>query len=166
MRARFVLILALGVCCLGMGEKKLPVSVRFYTQTSSNDSDSFATAVTLLNGQQTTVDDIAAISEHDIVAIFPFAAQDGSGGCSFQLDDHGTIGLDSLSSAKRGTLLIATIDGRQLADLLIDKRITDGVVTIPAGINTDEMKELLKKYPVIGGKKKLKRNKDGYSSGF
>jgi hypothetical protein len=166
MRHRFLVILALGVCCLGMGEKKLPVSVRFYTQTSANDTDSFSTAVTLLNGKQTTVDDIAAISERDIVAIYPFPVADGSGGCAFQLDDHGTIGLDSLSSAKRGTILIATIDGRQIADIMIDKRVSDGIVTIPGGITTDEMKELLKKYPVLGGKKKAKRNKDGYSAGF
>jgi hypothetical protein len=165
MRYRFLLILALGLCCLGMGQPKLPLSVRFYTQTSSNDSDSFSTAVTLLNGQRTTVDDIAAISERDIVAIYPYPVADGSGGCAFKLDDHGTISLDSLSSAKRGTFLIATINGRQIADILIDKRVSDGIVTIPAGINTDEMKDLLKKFPVIGGKKASKK-KDVYSSGF
>ena len=166
MRHRFLPVLALGLCCLGMmGPKKLPLSVRFYIQTSPNDSDSFSTAVTLLNGQQTTVDDIAAISERDIVSILPFAAADGSGGCGFFLDDHGTIALDSLSSAKRGTLLIATIDGVQLADILIDRRITDGFVQIPAGITTDQMKELLKKFPVSGGRKKPKK-KDVYSAGF
>jgi hypothetical protein len=165
MRHRFLLILLLGVCCLGMGEKKLPISVRFYTQTSPNDSDSFATPVTLLNGTRCAVDDIAVISEHDIVAIYPFTAPDGSGGCAFKLDDHGTIGLDSLSSAKRGTLLIATIDGRQLADIMIDQRVSDGVVTIPNGITTDEMKALLKKYPILGGTKKVKK-KDVYSAGM
>jgi len=165
MRYRFLLILALGLCCLGMGQNKLPLSVRFYTQTSSNDSDSFSTAVTLLNGQRTTVDDIAAISERDIVAIYPYPVADGSGGCAFKLDDHGTIALDSLSSAKRGTFLIETINGRQIADILIDKRVSDGIVTIPAGINTDEMKDLLKKFPVIGGKKHVKK-KDVYSAGF
>ena len=165
MRYRSLLILALGVCCLGMGEKKLPLSIRFYSLTSPNDSDSFSTQVTLLNGRQGTVDDIAEISERDVVAIFPYTAADGSGGCSFQLDPHGTIALDSLSSAKRGSLLIETIDGRQIADILIDRRITDGIVTIPSGLTTDEMKDLLKHYPIIGGKGKKKKN-DGYSSGF
>jgi hypothetical protein len=121
--------------------------------------------VTLLNGQQTYVDEIAAISEQDIIGIYPFAVADGTGGCSFKLDDHGTIGLDTLSMAKRGTLLIATINGRQVADILIDKRVSDGIVTIPGGITTDEMKDMLKKFALIGGKKKAKKS-DGYSAGF
>jgi hypothetical protein len=166
MRYRYIPLLLLGLCCLGMGQNKLPLSVRFYTQTSSNDTDSFSTAVTLLNGQRTTVDDIAAISERDVVAIYPFTAADGSGGCALKLDDHGTIALDSLSSAKRGTTLIATIDGTQVADILIDKRVSDGILTIPTGITVDQMKEMLKHYPVLGGKKKIKKNKDGYSQGF
>jgi hypothetical protein len=148
-----------------MGQKKPTLSVRFYTQTSQSDSDSFSSPVTLLNGRQTFIDQIAAISEHDIVAIYPFPAADGSGGCAIKLDDHGTIGLDTLSVAKRGTLLIATIDGTQVSDILIDQRVSDGIVTIPNGITTDMMKELLKKYPVLGGKKKMKK-KDGYSAGF
>jgi len=164
MRPRFLLILLLGACCMGMGQKKLPLSVRFYVQTSPNDSDSFAVPVTMLNGQRTAIDEIAVISEHDVIAIYPFTAQDGSGGCAFKLDDHGTISLDSLSSAKRGTLLIATIDGQQLADIMIDQRVSDGVVTIPSGITTDQMKELLKRYPILGGKKVKK--KDGYSAGL
>jgi len=165
MRPRFLIILALGLCCLGIGQKKLGLAVRFYTQTSANDSDSFAVAVTLLNGQRAAVDDVAAISEHDIVSIFPFTAADGTGGCALKLDDHGTIGLDTLSMSKRGTLLIATIDGRQVADILIDQRVSDGIVTIPSGITVDEMKELLKKFPVIGGKKQPKK-KDVYSVGL
>jgi len=34
--------------------------------------------------------------------------------------------------AKKGTLLIASINGRQVADITIDQRVSDGVVTIPA----------------------------------
>ena len=168
MRQRFLLILLLGLCCLGMGKKKLPLSVRFYTQALKQDSEdtgSFAVPVTLLNGQQTYVDEIAAISEHDIAGIYPFPVADGTGGCAFKLDDHGTIGLDTLSMAKRGTLLIATIDGRQVADIMIDRRVPDGIVTIPSGITTDEMQQMLKKFYVIGGKKKAKK-KDTYSAGF
>ena len=165
MRSRFLLILPLALCCLGMGKKMPDFTVRFYTQTSPNDSDTFATPVTLLNGQKTYVDDIAALSEHDVLAIYPFPVADGSGGCAFKLDDHGTIGLDTLSVAKKGTLLIAAINGRQVADIMIDRRVSDGIVTIPGGIDTDEMKQMLKKFPVIGGKKKAKR-KDVYSQGL
>ena len=167
MRPRFLLLLLLGLCSLGMGRKSLPFSVRFYTQTTQGDTDSFAVPVKLLNGQQTYLDEIAAVSERDIVAIYPYAVSDGSGGCAFKLDDHGTMALDSLSMAKRGSLLIATIDGRQVADILIDQRVTIGVVTIPGGIQTDEMKVLLKKYPIMGGKKAAKKeHRNVFSVGF
>jgi hypothetical protein len=167
MRHRFLVILLLGLCCLGMGRKTLPLSIRFYTQTAQGDTDSFSAPVTLLNGQQTYIDQIAGISERDIVAIYPFPVADGSGGCAYKLDDHGTMSLDSLSVAKKGTLLIATVNGRQVSDILIDQRVTDGVVTIPSGINTDEMKMILKRYPVLGGRKaEKKRKKDVYSTGM
>lgn len=167
MRYRLVIILLLGLCCLGMGRKKLPFSIRFYTQTAMGDTDSFAAPVSLLNGQRTYVDQIASISERDIVAIYPFPVADGTGGCAFKLDDHGTMSLDSLSVAKKGTILIATVNGRQVADIMIDQRVTDGVVTIPSGLTTDDMKTLLKKYPIIGGKKaERKKKKDVYSVGM
>jgi hypothetical protein len=166
MRHRFLPILLLGLCCLGMAQKKPALTVRFYTQTAKSDSDSFSVPVTLLNGRQTYIDEVASISEHDIIAILPAAAADGSGSCTFKLDDHGTIGLDTLSVSKRGTLLIATIDGTQVSDILIDQRVSDGIVEIPNGITTDMMKELLKKYPVIGDKKRKLKKKDGYSAGF
>lgn len=165
MRHRFLFILLLGLCCLGMGKPKIPLSIRFYTQTAQGDSDSFAAPVTLLNGQQTYIDQIASISERDVVAVYPYAVADGSGACAFKLDDHGTMTLDSLSVGKRGTTLIATINGRQVADILIDQRVTDGVLTIPGGIQIDEMKTILKKYPVLGGKKTPKK-KDIYSTGL
>jgi hypothetical protein len=167
MRHRFLLILVLGLCCLGMGKKKPVLNIRFYTQTTQGDTESFAVPVTLLSGQKAYIDQVASISERDVVAIYPFPVADGSGGCAFKLDDHGTMSLDSLSVAKKGSILIATVNGRQVADLTIDQRITDGIVTIPGGLTTDDMKQILQKYPVIGGKKaEKKKKKDVYSIGL
>jgi len=169
MRHRFLLLLllVLGLCCLGMGKKEPALNIRFYTETAQGDTDSFAVPVTLLNGQKAYIDQVSSISERDIVAVYPFPVADGSGGCALKLDDHGTMSLDSLSVAKKGTILIATINGRQVADILIDQRVSDGVVTIPSGLTTDEMKSVLKKYPVIGGKKaEKKKKKDIYSIGL
>ncbi len=157
MRPRFFLILALGFCCLGMGRKKPELDIRFYTETSENDSGAFATRVMLLNGRQAYLDQIAAISESDIAAIYPFPAPDGSAGCAFKLDTRGTIGLDTLSASKKGTLLVAAIDGRQVVDILIDRRVSDGILTIPNGITIDELRQMEARYPVIGGKNTLKK---------
>jgi len=168
MRLRFLILPVLGLCCMGMAKPQSDFSIRFYTQVmQGDDSNSFSAQVTLLNGRQCYVDQIANISERDIVAVYPFPAPDGSGGCALKLDDHGTMSLDSLSVEKKGTLLIATINGRQVADILIDQRVTDGIVTIPSGITVDEMKVILHKYPVIGGKKAVQKSKkDVYSVGM
>ena len=164
MRSRFFLVaVLLGLCCLGMGKKKVPFSIRCYTQADKQDTDSFSIPVTLLNGQQVYLDQVSSVSERDIAAIYPFQAADGTMGCGLKLDAHGTIALDTLSVAKRGTLLVETINGRQIADVLIDARITDGVLTIPSGIQPLEMNELKKKFPVIGGKQ---RTKSKYDAGF
>ena len=162
-----VILLLLGLCCLGMGRKKLPLSIRFYTQTAQGDTDAFSAPVTMLNGHRTYIDQVAAISERDIVAVYPFPVADGSGGCALKLDDHGTMALDGLSVGKKGTALIATVNGRQVADLLIDQRVSDGVLMIPSGIQTEEMKLILKKYPVLGGKQAEKKTKkDIYTVGL
>lgn len=154
MRRRLFLILLPGLCCLGMAKKKPELDIRFYTETSENDTGAFAAAVTLLTGKRTYLDQVAAISEHDIAGIYPFPAQDGSAGCSFKLDARGTIALDTLSVAKRGTYLVAVINGRQVVDILIDQRVSDGIVTIANGITLDEVKEMEKQFPIIGPKKK------------
>jgi hypothetical protein len=154
MRRRFFLILLLGLCCMGMGKKKPELDIRFYTETSQSDTGAFAAEVTLLTGRRTYLDQVAAISEHDIAGIYPFPAQDGSAGCSFKLDARGTIALDTLSVAKRGTYLVAVIDGRQVVDIMIDQRVSDGIVTIANGITLDEVKQMEKQFSVIGTKKK------------
>ena len=59
------------------------------------------------------------------------------------------------------------INSEQVADILIDQRVTDGIVTIPSGITTDQMKMILKHYPVMGGNKaNKKQKKDVYSTGL
>lgn len=168
MRLRALLpLLALSLLCLGFGKKNPPLTIRFYTQTSKQDTDSFSAPITMLNGEQTTVDQVAAIAERDIVAIYPFQAADGSIGCGLKLDPHGTMALDSLSTDKRGTILIATINGRQVADIYVDARVSDGVVTIPAGLQPAEMQQMLKKYPVLGAPaKKGAKGKSKYDEGF
>jgi hypothetical protein len=167
MRLRFLLLILLSLSCLGMGKKKPEFNIRFYTQTAQADTDSFSVPVTLLNGKKVYIDQIASVSERDIVAVYPFPVADGSGGCALKLDDHGTMSLDSLSVAKKGTILIGTINGRQVADIMIDQRVTDGIVTIPSGLTTEEMKQILHKYPILGGKKAdKKKKKDVYSIGL
>src|SRR5580658_4369539 len=169
MRHRFFLLpVLLGLLCLGMAKPQPGrITIRFYTQTNPSDTDSFAVPVTLLNGQQVYLDQIANISERDVVAVYPFPQPDNTAGCSFYLNESGAMQLDGLSVAKKGTVLAAYINNRQVADIYIDQRVTDGIVTIPAGITTDEMKDILKRYPIAGGGgKKRPKKKDIFSTGL
>lgn len=166
MRPRVLLpVLLLSLFCLGFGKKKPELTIRFYTETPEQDTSSFAAPLIMLNGQPTHVDLVAALAERDILAIYPFTAADGTAGCALKLDAHGTIALDTLTVSKRGTLLIATINERQVADILIDARVTDGIITIPAGIRPAELEAMKKKFPILGqpSKKELKNKKRGKS---
>ena len=136
-------------------KKQPPLTVRFHVEGNAQDTDVFATPVTLQNPpRQAFVQKIPAISERDIQSIFPFEAGDGSLGCAFKLDDHGRIALDTLSVEKRSTSLVAVLNGRQVVDMIIDKRVSDGIISIPRGLTSLEINMLQKKYPILGAAKK------------
>ena len=168
MRFRVLLpVLLLSVFCLGFGKKTPPLTIRFYTETSEQDTSSFAAVVVLLNGTPTHIDQVAVIAERDILAIYPFTAADGTMGCALKLDTHGTIALDSVTVAKRGSLLVSTINERQVADIMIDARVADGVITIPAGIQPAELKAMKDKFPILGQPEKKKgKGKSKYDDGL
>ncbi|MDP9291529.1 MAG: hypothetical protein M3O82_04090 [Verrucomicrobiota bacterium] len=149
------IVLVVVAFSLVAGAKKQPkTTVRFFTESSVHDSAVFGNPVQLRNPDRVTyISKIPAISERDIAGVFPFPAADGTAGCAFQLDEHGTIMLDTLSVEKRGTTLLAMVNGRRVIDILIDKRVADGLVTIPRGLAALEIDQLVKAFPVIGGKK-------------
>ena len=127
------------------GAKKETGTVAFYTEGNPTGADttSFSTPVQLqYPPRKAYITKVPSISERDVTAIYLFVAADGSWGCSFFLDDHGKIMLDTLSIEKRGTSLVAVVNGRQVIDMLIDKRVSDGIVTIPRGLNVNEARSL------------------------
>lgn len=155
--ARLLLLTILACCFLGFAKRQPKVSVRFYTQATKSDSTNFAAKLKLLgSGQVIYVSKVPVISEDDIAGIYPYHAADGTMGCVFKLDRHGAIGLNTLSIENRGKILVALVDGRQVADLYIDRPIEDGIITIPSGILPQEIQQLAKKYPIAGKTKKKK----------
>jgi hypothetical protein len=150
-----ILVLLMAGLLMGMAKKKPAVAVRFHAEANPSDGEQFVLPVQIGNPPRAgAVSRIPTISENDIAAIFPFQAADGTAGCAFQLDRHGTFALQTLSTDQKGKYLIAFVDGRQVADLLIDRTITDGLVTIPRGMAAAEITLLEQKYPVIGKPKK------------
>jgi hypothetical protein len=137
------------------GAKKQPaMSVRFYTEANKRDGAVFAIPVTLqFPPRQAYIEKIPAISDREIDAIYPFPASDGTMGCAFQLDEHGRIGLDTLSVERRGSSIVAVVNGRQVIDMVIDQRVADGIITIPRGLAPMEIAWLQKKFRTMAARK-------------
>jgi hypothetical protein len=135
--------------------KKPTITVRFHSEANKNDGEAFATPVTLLyQKRQVYLSRIADISEKQIAQILPFPANDGSWGCVFKLNPQGRLRLETMSGEIRGTALVAFVATKsgqhQVADMLIDRVVTDGILTIPRGLTTLEIAVLKKEFKTIG----------------
>ncbi|MCX6966515.1 MAG: hypothetical protein NTZ46_01825 [Verrucomicrobia bacterium] len=137
---------------------KPKLTIRFHTETNPNSGASFAVKATMPDSSTLTISKIPEITEKDIVAIFPFPSADGSMGCAFRLDNHGRLALTSLSEEYRGSLLIGFVNARPVTAMLIDSRISDGVITIPRGMTPSEIALMKKTFPTLGEKKNTKAN--------
>ncbi len=94
------------------------------------------------------------ISERDVTAFFPYPAANGTYGALLQLDEHGRVVLDTLSIERRGGLLFVFVNGRQITELEIDKRVSDGKIYIPSGLTSADIELMKKDWRMIGQKKK------------
>jgi len=152
---RFPTLIALALVFLGMAHKPPGITVRFFVEANKQDSETFSTPVTLKNPPRPAfIEKVPAVSERSFRAIFPFRAADGTWGCAFKLDDQGRLDLDTVSTSKRGYAivpLILTKAGRhQFSEMVIDRPVRDGIISIPNEVTELEIAELRKLYPVIG----------------
>lgn len=147
-RLLLVPIIALGL--VGAAKKEPAVTVRFHTEGNARDGEVFTKAFTLgTPPREVFLAQVPNIAEKDITAIYPFPASDGTMGCAFRLDPHGRLSLDALSVEKRGGSLVAFVNGQPVSDILIDRRVSDGVVTIPRGLSKEIIGLLSKKFRVL-----------------
>jgi len=158
---RFLPLTVLALAFLGMAHKPPGITVRFYVEANKQDSETFSTPVTLKNPPRAAfIEKIPAVSERSFRAIFPFRAADGTWGCAFKLDDQGRLDLDTVSSSKRGyamvPLIITKVGHHQFAELVIDRPVKDGIISIPSDVTELEMEELKKTYPIMGEAPKKK----------
>jgi hypothetical protein len=141
------------------GAKHPALTVRFYQEAVAGDTDHFASPVQLKYPPRSAyVSKAPFVSEHNIRGIYLFTAADGSYGCLFKLDEDGRIGLEAASTTHRGTSIVAFVGTKtgthQVIDMIIDKRVSDGVITIPSGLTPLEAQQLRKTYhPVLPGEK-------------
>ena len=126
------------------------IAVRFHAQVNTLDP-TFAAQVRIGNPpKQLIVEKIPSISEHDIVAFYPYKASDGTFSAVVQLDRHGSVVLQSLSTEKRGLSILVAVNTRPVVALAVDKTITDGMIYIPSGLTIDEIHQMGASFSLIG----------------
>ena len=153
-------LLPLLACGFIAAANKPPISLRFHTETNPNAGDQFALTIPLPNSnRKITLSKVAAISENDVVAIYPFPAADGTMGCAFKLDAHGRIALDTLSQESHGTLFLGFLNNRLISAVQIDRHVTSGVIYVARGLRPEEIVLLTKSFPVLGDPKHKKNKK-------
>lgn len=146
----------------GTSNKKKDVfAIRIHGEGSPEDGEKFTVPVTLLDGRKAYLSIMPLLSEHDIKAVYPFRAADGSGGVYLRLDGHGANLLTEFSIERmgRGGVLAVMVNGRQVVDLLVDKPVRDGVFVIPYGLTMAEEAHLVNAYPIIGHENDAKQKK-------
>jgi len=148
----FRLLLPLFALLLVAAAKKPPeMAVRFHLQANPQDGSSFIMPLPVHNGAGPAyIKKVPEINEQQIEAIFPFTAADGTLGCTLKLNASGRFALDALSVEERGRVLVCFVGTRLVTAILIDKRVDDGILTIPAGLAPGEVTQLEAKYRIIG----------------
>ena len=149
-----ILLVALSPICPAMS-KKTPIAIRIHTEADKNDSDTFSIPVNLIyQHRQAYLSKVADISERMIERILPFPAKDGTWGCVIKLIPMGRIRLENMSGTLRGSALVIFVttagSRHQVADMIIDRVVTDGVITIPRGLETFEVELLKKQFKILG----------------
>jgi hypothetical protein len=128
---------------------------RLHVEANPQDTAVFSTSVRArFSGQEVAIEKVARITERDVVAFYPYQIAKDNYGALFQLDDHGTIALDTLSVERRGSLLFVFINGRPITELQIDKRVSDGRIYIASGLTKRDIDLMEKDWRLIGQKRK------------
>ena len=152
---RNLLALTLFFCFAGAAAAAPHCTFRVHLTANENDGDVFAQPVPSLTGKTVHIERTAGISENDVKAFYPYKSVDGAGYGSFlQLDDHGRTIFGTLSVEHRGSTLFLFLNGRPLTELLIDKRVKDGRIYLPAGLTEADIKLMAKDWKLLGGPKK------------
>jgi hypothetical protein len=141
---------ALALLCLGGAKKPPMVDIRIHALGTEAEAPTFAIPATLLNGTPVFLQRMPLLSQREVNAVYPFVAADGSHGTYLRVDNHGSRLLQQHTMSRRGELLVVLVNGRQVSNLLVDRPIDDGIVSIPRGLSADDIDLLTSVFPVIG----------------
>jgi hypothetical protein len=128
--------------------RKPRCTVRAHLEGNANDGEVFSSRLTSqATGKSIVIQKTPVISEHDVVGFTAYPAADGSFGVLFDLNDHGKLALDTLSIEKRGTYLYVFVNGKPVAELQIDRRVSDGKLYVASGLSAADVELMKKDWP-------------------
>ncbi len=155
MRRYLLPLLAASLLCTG-GAKKPDFDLRIHGQATAAEAPTFAFPATLLNGVPTYLQRMPLITEREVKSVYPFPAPDGTSGVYLKLNSHGTGLLGQYTMERRGRELVVMLNGRQVSNLVVDRPVNDGIVSIPRGLSQEDVDLLALTFPLMGeaGKKK------------
>lgn len=144
-----------GVCVLlallfaPLAEARKPRStVRAHLVGNVNDGEVFSSQfVSPTTGRNVVIQKAPTLSEQDVVAFSAYPAPDGSYGVLFTLNEHGKLALDTLSIEKRGTFLYVLVNGKLVAELQIDRRVSDGKLYVASGLSAADIALMKRDWP-------------------
>jgi hypothetical protein len=155
MKAALASILLALLATVPCSARERHCTFRIHAQGNAKDGAVFSSAIrSQFSGKQVAIEKTPRISEHDVVAFYPYPAEDGSYGVLIQLNDHGKLALDTLSIDRRGSFLFVFVNGRPITELQIDKRVSDGQIYLPSGLGLTDLERMRKDWRVIGQRKK------------
>lgn len=82
------------------------------------------------------------LSERDIEKVESAPTSDGGVALRLTLSEHGRIVLGALTTDNQGRILVFFLNGRVVYAPVIDQIINDGVLIIPGGVASEEVKPL------------------------
>ena len=149
MHRPLALVFAAALLCTG-GAKKPVIDLRIHGEGIAAEAPTFAFPATLLNGREVYLSRMPLITQREVRSIYPFPAADGSEGVYLKLDNHGTGLLQQHTMERRGRTLVVLLNGRQVTNLVVDRPVSDGIVSIPRGLSPEDITLLRTAFPVIG----------------
>ncbi len=130
-------------------------TLRVHAQANENDGSVFANPITTpITGKNVFIEKIPTISERDVAAFRSYSASDGSYGALLELNDHGRLALETLSTEHRGRMLLVLVNGRAVTELMVDRAVSDGRLYLASGLSASDIALMEKDWPAIGATKR------------
>lgn len=126
------------------------VDLRIHGLGKAEDAPTFAIPAKLMNGTEVYLQRMPLATQSEVTSIYPFPAGDGTSGMYFKLGLHGSQLLQQHTMTRKGSMLVVLLNGVQVANLLVDRPVTDGIFSIPRGLTPEDVAFLSTVFPVMG----------------